>query len=103
MLLPILFSIGAFGISIVTAMIVTYLVRRPPSESHELIEIKARMVALDQEVVDVSDRLAQWMRREAVRKMRDGKELAAAESSGTVNIDKKAELRRRALQRGNTA
>lgn len=90
-------SVAALGISVITAILTLMLNRRPPAESQELAEIKTRLVAVDQEVTDVADRLGQWMRRESVRKMREGKEASTAELHAPTVADTKAELRRRLL------
>lgn len=94
----VLLSGVALSISVLSAgfavALATILRRDPP----DVAEVKSRLLALDQEVTDVNDRLGQWMRREAVRNMRAGKELAN-ENAPAMVPDKKAELRRRAMQR----
>lgn len=87
-------AVLALGISVVTLVLAWGWSKTPP----EYAALGARLTALDQSVIDVEDRLGQWMRRETVRKMREGKErsLAAAAGDGAVPGETpKQALRRR--------
>lgn len=87
------FASLALGISLVSltvAIVGVWMLRREPPDVSDL---KARYIALDQEVTDVNDRLTQWMRRESVRKMQEAKQAkAAANGTGSVR-ERKAALR----------
>lgn len=84
----------ALGISVVTLVLAWGWSRTPPEYS----TLSTRVSALDQATVDLEDRLAQWMRRESVRKMREGKEAKQA-ANGQMELipgeTPKAALRRR--------
>ena len=96
------FSLLALGfslVSLIVAIVGTLLLRREPPD---VAELKSRVLAIDQEVTDVNDRLQQWMRRESVRKMREGKEQKQLEESlqggqdGGSLQERKAAIRARA-------
>lgn len=97
------FSALALGISLVSltvALVGVYVLRREPPD---VADLKARVIAVDQEVTDVNDRLTQWMRRESVRKMQEAKQAAkvapTAEASGPKL--RKAQLRAALFQNTN--
>lgn len=83
-------ALGISLVSLTTCLVGVYVLRREPPDVSDL---KARYIALDQEVTDVNDRLTQWMRRESVRKMQEAKQAkAAANGTGSVR-ERKAALR----------
>lgn len=94
-------ALGISVISLTVAVVGVVVLRREPPD---VAELKSRVMAVDQEVTDVNDRLTQWMRRESVRKMREGKEMLAAKQNppaGSV-AERKAHLRALVAQGGSS-
>ena len=85
-------ALGISMVSLTISVVGTVLLRREPPD---VAEMKARVMAVDQEVTDVNDRLTQWMRRESVRKMQEAKaarQTVPAQVASSVK-DRKAALR----------
>lgn len=90
-----LLAVLAASISLVSLTLVLVLFVITRREPPDVADLKSRLLALDQEVTDVNDRLGQWMRRQSVRRMQEAK--AASQTAQPANLgDRKAELRARA-------
>lgn len=68
-------SVVALSIAVVTAMLAFWWRASPPN----VAEVRERLSALENEFTDLHDRVGQWMRRESVRRMREGKQKATEE------------------------
>lgn len=87
----------ALGFSIVSL----FLHWKRRDEHPDTADLRERVAGLGNEIIDLQDRVGQWMKRDSVRKARQGKEKASQavedDNPGPISLaDRKRELRARA-------
>jgi hypothetical protein len=81
-------SVAALGVSIITL----WFQRSPPDVS----ALKSRVENVDLDLTELSDRVTHWMRRDATRSARAGRDVPLTPPAAITPEQKKVDLRRRA-------
>lgn len=92
-------SMAIFALTVSVISLVLHWVRR--TATPEYSDLHSQIRALNNDFLDLADKVKHWRGRDNVRKARQGAEdKLLAESEGEAQADPKADLRRRAAARG---
>lgn len=90
-----IFSIGFSAVSLIASLWAAAKLLRPPSDSVEALA--QRVHAHEATLLDFEDRIAQWMRRDRVRRVRDAQELPTGEPQVLDQVELKRRVKAAAL------